>query len=109
MTLDGLGGEKTDSRSGIPQGSPLSPVLLGLVCTCTLQALPERASYVDDCSWAIPFSSPRQLQGDSSRLLDAVKEQFEGHGLLLDTCKLEVAFISMNTRTSKRFREVSQK
>jgi ribonuclease HI len=109
MTLDGLVGEKTESRCGIPQGSPLSPVLFGLVCASTLQALPEGASYVDDCSWAIPFSSPRQLQRDSSRLLDAVKEQFEGHGLLLDTGKLEVAFISKNTRTSKRFREESKK
>jgi hypothetical protein len=60
-------------------GTPLSPVLFGLVCASTLQALPEGASYVDDCSLAIPFSSPRQLQLDSSRLLDAVKEQFESH------------------------------
>jgi ribonuclease HI len=109
MTLDGLVGEQTESRCWIPQGSRLSPVLFGLVCASTLQALPEGSSYVDDCSWAIPFSSPRQLQRDSSRLLDAVKEQFEGHGLLLDTGKLEVAFISKNTRTSKRFREESKK
>jgi hypothetical protein len=108
MTLDGILGEKTESRCGISQGSPLSPVLFGLVCASTLQALPEGASYVDDCSWAIPFNSPRQLQSDSSRLLDAVKEQFEGHRLSLDTGKLEVACISKNTRTSKRFREESQ-
>jgi hypothetical protein len=109
MTLDGIVGGMTESRCGIPQGSPLSPVLFGLVCASTLQPLPEGASYVDDCSWAIPFNSPRQLQRDSSRLLDAVKEQFEGHGLLLDTGKLEVAFILKNARTLKRFRQQSKK
>jgi hypothetical protein len=105
MTLDGIAGEKTESRCGIPQGSSLSPVLFGLVCASTPQALPEGASYVDDCSWAIPFSSLRELQRDSCRHLDALKEQFEGHRLSLDTGKLELTFISKNTRISKRFRE----
>jgi hypothetical protein len=109
MTLDGIVGEKTESRCGIPQGSPLSPVLFGLVCASTLHALPEGASYVDDCSWNIPFCSPRQLQRDSSRLRDAVKEQFKGQGLSLDTGKLEVVLISQNTRTLKRFREENKK
>jgi hypothetical protein len=44
MTLDGIVGEKTESRCGIPQGSPLSPVLFGLVCASTLQELPEGSS-----------------------------------------------------------------
>jgi hypothetical protein len=59
-------------------------------------------SYVEDSSSAIPFSSPSQVQRDSSRLQDAVKEHFEGHGLSLDTGKLEVAFISKNFTGSHR-------
>jgi hypothetical protein len=45
-----------------------------------------------------------QLQRDSHRLLDAVKDRFEMHGLSIDIGKLEVAFISRNTQTSKRFK-----
>jgi hypothetical protein len=108
MMVDGLVGEMTESRSGIPQGSPLSPIVFGLVCASRRQGLPEGASYVDDCLWAISFSSPRQLQSDSNRLLDACKEQFESHGPLLDTAKLDVAFISKTPRISKRVREESK-
>jgi hypothetical protein len=97
VSVDGIQSPQQSSRCGIPQGSPLSPVLFGLVCAATLKGLPSGASYVDDCSWAIPFSSPQQLQRDSHRLLDAVKDRFEMHGLSLDIGKLEVAFISRNT------------
>jgi hypothetical protein len=101
LSVDGIQSPQQSSRCGIPQGSPLSSVLVGLVCAATLKGLPGGASYVDDCSWAIPFSSPQQLQRDSHRLLDAVKDRFEMHGLSLDIGKLEVAFISRNTQTSK--------
>jgi hypothetical protein len=104
LSVDGIQSPQQSSRCGIPQGSPLSPVLFGLVCAATLKGLPSGASYVDDCSWAIPFSSPQQVQRDSHRLLDAVKDRFEMHGLSLDIGKLEVAFISRNTQTSKRFK-----
>jgi hypothetical protein len=103
LSVVGIQSPQQSSRCGIPQGSPLSPVC-GLVCAATLKGLPSGASYVDDCSWAIPFSSPQQLQRDSHRLLDAVQDRFEMHGLSLDTGKLEIAFISKNTQTSKRFK-----
>jgi hypothetical protein len=104
LSIDGIQSQQQSSRCGIPQGSPLSPVLFGLACAVTPKCLPSGATYVDDCSWAIPFSSPQQLQRESHRLLDAVKDKFEMHGLSLDTGKLEVAFISKNTRTSKQFK-----
>jgi hypothetical protein len=101
LSVDGIESPQQSSRCGIPQGSPLSPVRFGLVCAATLKGLPSGASYVDDCSWAIPFSSPQRLQRDSHRLLDAVKDRFDMHGLSLDIGKLEVALISRNTQTSK--------
>jgi hypothetical protein len=94
LSVDGIQSPQQSSRCGIPQGSPLSPVHFGLVCAATLKGLPSGASYVDDCSWAIPFLSPQQLQRDSHRLLDAVKDRFEMHELSLDIGKLEIAFIS---------------
>jgi hypothetical protein len=103
LSVDGIQSPQQSSRCGIPQGSPLPPVLFGLICAATPKGRPSGASYVDDCSWAIPFSLPQQLQRDSHRLLDAVKDRFEMHGLSLDTGKLEVAFISRNTQTSKQF------
>jgi hypothetical protein len=104
LSVDGIQSPQQSSRCGIPQGSPLSPVLFGLVCAATLKGLPSGASYVDDCSWAIPFSSPQQLQRDWHRFLDAVKDRFEIDGYSLDIGKLEGAFISRNTQTSKRYK-----
>jgi hypothetical protein len=109
LSVDGIKSPPQSSRCRITQGSPLSPVLFGLVCAATLKGLPTGASYVDDCSWAIRFSSPQRLQRESYRLLDAVKDRFEMHGLSLDTGKLEVAFISKNTRTSKQFKIESKR
>jgi hypothetical protein len=58
LSVDGIQGPQQSSRYGIPQGSPLSPVLVGLVCAAILQGLPSGTNYVDYFSWAIPFSSP---------------------------------------------------
>jgi hypothetical protein len=109
LSIDGIQSQQQSSRFGIPQRSLLSPVLFGLVCAATLNGLPSGASYVHDCSWAIPFSSPQQLQRESHRLLDAVKDRFEMHGLSLETGKLEVAFISKHTLTSKQFKIESKR
>jgi hypothetical protein len=49
------------SNCGIPQGSPISPVLFGLVWASALKQLPTGASYVNDCTWAIPFTTPHEL------------------------------------------------
>jgi hypothetical protein len=57
---------------------------------------------------AIQFTSPRQLQREAGKLLDAVKDWFK-HGLSLDTGKLEIVFISKNKRISKRYRGESKK
>jgi hypothetical protein len=84
LSVDGIQSPQHSSRCGIPQGSPVSPVLFGLVCAATLKGLPSGASYIDDCPSAIPFSSPQHLQRDSHWLIDAVKDRFEMHGLSLD-------------------------
>jgi hypothetical protein len=96
LTIDGIQSPRQESRRGIPQGSPLSPVLFGLVCATALKGLPPGTRYVDDFSWTIPFTSPRQLQREAGQLLDAVKDRFEQHGLSLDIGKLDIAFISKN-------------
>jgi hypothetical protein len=81
LTIDGIQSPRQEFRCGIPQGSPLSQILFGLVCETALNGLPPGASYVDDCSWAIPFSSPRQLQSEAGQLLDTVNDRFKQHGL----------------------------
>jgi hypothetical protein len=91
LSVDGIQLPQQSSRFGIPQGAPLSPVLFGLVCVATLEGLASGASYVDDCSWAIRFSSPQQHQRDSHRFLDAVKEGLSMHGLSLDTGQVKGA------------------
>jgi hypothetical protein len=53
MELDGNRGSIRNAGSGLPQGSPLSPVLFGLTCGRILKELPEGCSYVDDCAWTI--------------------------------------------------------
>ena len=56
---------------GVPQGSPCSPILFALTLAEALKSLPTAVSYVDDCSWAIPFESALDFQTQATRLLDA--------------------------------------
>jgi hypothetical protein len=55
-----------------------------------------------------PFSSPRQLQREAGQLLATVNDRFKQHGLSLDIGKLDLALISKNQRTSKRYRDESK-
>jgi hypothetical protein len=57
LTIDGIQSPRQESRCGIPHGSPLSPVLFGLVCATALKDLPPGANHVDDCSWQ--YNLPR--------------------------------------------------
>jgi hypothetical protein len=58
MELDGNQGSKQDAGSGLPQGSPLLPVLFVLTCGRILKELPEGCSYVDDCQiWSEEYES----------------------------------------------------
>jgi hypothetical protein len=66
MELDGNHGPPRDAGSGLPQGSPLSPVLFGLTCGRILKELLEGCSYMDDCAWTISFdnlSNMDELEG----------------------------------------------
>jgi hypothetical protein len=79
-----------DPFCGLPQGSPLSPVLFGLTCGRILRELPEGCSYVDDCAWTIPFDNfddKNELGSKVQRLLDQIQEVFRGHGMELDEKK----------------------
>ena len=94
MTLDGITGLPRSAGTGIPQGSPVSPVLFRLVCAAALKQLPMGASFVDDCSWFIRFTSQADLQAQTTQLLDSVRAIFAANGLTIDTDKLEAAFFA---------------
>jgi len=62
-------------------------------------------SYVDDCSWAVSFSSQNEFQEQASHLLGQVSEALEDHGPLMDEGKTEVAWIFAGERPRTASRE----
>jgi hypothetical protein len=96
MELDGNSGPLRSAGSGLPQGSPLLPVLFGLTCGRILKELPDGCSYVDDCAWSIPFDSlsdKNELASKVQRLLNKIQAVFRRHGMELDEKKTELAVI----------------
>jgi hypothetical protein len=85
MELDGNQGTARDAGSGLPQGSPLSPVLFGLTCGTILKEPPEGCSYVDDCAWTIPFDNladKNALVTKIRTLLDQIQAVFRKHKIV---------------------------
>jgi hypothetical protein len=96
MVLDGNSGPLRSARSGLPQGSPLLPVLFSLTCGRILKELLDGCSYVDDYTWSISFDSLRdknELASKVQRLLNKIQAVFRRHGMELDKKKTELAVI----------------
>jgi hypothetical protein len=94
IELDGHRGSECDPGSGLPQGSPLSPVLFGLTCGKILKELPDGCSYVDNCAWTMAFDNladKKELVDKVRRLLDQAQTAFRRHGMELDEKKTELA------------------
>jgi hypothetical protein len=96
MELDGHQGRIGDAGSGIPQSSPLSPVLFGLTCGRILKELPDGYTYVGDCAWTIEFDNltdKNDLASKVRRLLDQAQSIFRKHGMEFDEKQTEIAVI----------------
>jgi hypothetical protein len=105
MELDGHQGSKRDPGSGLPQGSPLSPVVFGLTRGRILNELPDGCSYVDDCAWKIAFDNfadKNELALNVRRLLDKAQAAFRKHGMELEERKTEPAVIYKANRKRKQ-------
>ena len=85
--------------TGLPQGSPISPVLFSIVMAQALKktGIQNILNYVDDCAWIVPYVDVERARVQLAESLDRVKQSVQDYGLSLEETKTEVLFFD-NTR-----------
>jgi lysylphosphatidylglycerol synthetase-like protein (DUF2156 family) len=106
MELDKNSRSLSTSKSYIPQGSPLSPVLFHLTCTKILTQLLDGCNYVDACKWSIVFDSlsdKNELAWIVQRLLHKIQSVFWRYGMELDEKHTKLRLIYKANQNCKQW------
>lgn len=104
MGLDGQEGEEAAVTTGLPQGSPASPVLFAIYITEIHQAVESQVEdsrcicFVDDVTWLVEGVDVSDVVRKLGQCASASLEWAQGNAVRFETAKTEAILLSRKRR-----------
>ena len=102
--LEGREGEEYEEKTGVPQGSPVAPILFTAYLSGIFDHVEEACpgvqglSIVDDVAWWAEGKSEKETAEALGRAAEATLEWAENNGITFDHAKTEAMFLSKRRR-----------
>jgi len=104
LVLEGREGEEYEVETGVPQGSPVAPILFTAYLSGVFDYVEETCpgvqglSFVDGVAWWAEGKSEKETAEALGRAADSALEWADNNGITFDHAKTEAMFLSKRRR-----------
>jgi hypothetical protein len=109
ITVDGYDGEVSPVNMGIPQGSPVSPILFAIYLSCLFPHLEntvegvEGIPFVDDVGWWVSSKDIGEIRNKMEKCALLSQKWAHNNAVVFDIDKTEVILLSRRKRLNQAF------
>jgi hypothetical protein len=100
ITVDGFDGEVSQINTGIPQGSPVSPILFATYLSCLFPFVEDKVdvvegiSFADDVGWWVLGKDIGEIRRKIEKCASLSQQWAQNNAVVFDIDKTEIVLLS---------------
>jgi hypothetical protein len=111
MTVDGFDAEVSNTNIGIPQGSPVSPILLATYLSCLFPFVEDKVdgvegiSFADDVRWWVSGKDIGEIRCKIGKCASLSQKWAQNNAIVVDIDKTEFVLFSRRRKMNRASKE----